>query len=286
MKRPSRWSVLLAILPATSCRDAERAHSEAQRSETARACLAGNDEACDVVLAGVVSSEQDEWAGVMAALCRAGIAATCLTHDSQALGEWRRGCAEGSYRSCKAVIVLEGIIERRDSSEVTEHRRRALTGEWCDARAAAPRSLYACFDRVADIGESVTARSEALTLLADACQQGSLEACARVIASHLSLVKQNSADVFEVSERHAARTLIEAQSQAAHEGALARLAQLCEAEDWAACGYCGDLREGHVGTPSGQTARVLPASRRQQCDRQWLTGAREFRATVLATNPP
>lgn len=249
---------------------------------TMQRCLAGDDESCDTILAGVISEETGEWTGIPGALCRAGVASYCSTHDEHSLELWRRACEEGSYRSCKAAIVLQDLIVR-DELRDTDDARRDLTRKWCTPATASPSSSpYACYDLVSDHEESLDARASALATLQEACEKDAVEACGRVAAGHLSLIKQSQSDVFDEPQRAAARTLIDQHSKVAYENAIERLARICSSTDWAACGFCGDRREGHAGKSMGIASDTVPSSTRQQCDSRWSEGAVEFRATVLS----
>lgn len=257
-----------------------RDSSPPPRSELSQRCIAGEDDACTVVVAGARADEY-EWSAVLPALCTIGARSFCLTHDAPALAHWRAGCAAGSYLACKSATVLGDLIERGASTD-TKAARRQLTSTWCTRTQA--RSLSACFDLATDFEQTGADRAVAYDLIQEACDRDDVAGCAIVIKTHLSLFIQSASDVFSQVERDTARSLIEGANAHRYELALTRTAALCKS-DWAACGFCGERRRGYLNdVPEAEPVRnaQLSPETRRSCDDRWLVGSRVFRAALLA----
>lgn len=275
------------ILPAQAIVAKSNDGGEAEvGSALSERCLKGDDDACDLVLAGIPNAEGAEWAGATAALCKAGASTYCLEHDRAAEAAWQAGCAKGVYLACKSAGVL--LIEkgRMDSApETSDAARQRFRMERC-LGAESARSMTACYDLVTDIKEAERNRARGYAVLTQACAGNDTAACGLVAKTHTSLLRQAELPEVIVGERSTATRL--EQAHAADYGAvLTRLAASCEQTDWAACGFCGDRRRGyltHDGEYVDQAVReaALAAKVRQSCDALWRVGAMKFRDALMA----
>lgn len=204
-------------------------------------CLAGDDEACDVVLSGIPHSEAGDWVGATEAMCKAGASAYCSSNDKAALTQWRAGCDRGSYMACKAANVLQDMIEKQSLEEPALPRRKQVS-DWC-LSGPRPRSLAACADLVVNITSTEADRSAAYALLNQACARKDTGGCAVVVKVHTGLLRHVDLDSFSEAEHSFARNLVQRYASE-YNATLTHLAQSCAHADWAACGFCGDRRRG------------------------------------------
>jgi hypothetical protein len=247
-------------------------------------CLAGDDEACDVVLSGIPHSEGGDWVGATEAMCNVGASSYCSTNDKAALTQWRAGCDRGSYMACKAANVLQDIIEKQSLDEPALPRLKQIS-DWC-LSGPSPRSLAACADLAVNITSTEADRSAAYGLLNQACARKDTGGCAVVVTVHTGLLRHADLAFFSEAEHSFARNLVQRYASE-YNATLTHLAQSCEHSDWAACGFCGDRRRGyltHDGEYVDQAVReaALSPATRKYCDAQWLVGAQQFRRTLLS----